>query len=284
MKRRLIVTLGILSILVLALPAHAGNPDLEALAQKMNAKLGAAGLAVQVGNIELFTIGNGRPGDRILQSGERFVPNDPRRNALGTNLRYIVRQGLGTTSSGLTNGQTESAIDAALLTWGQDSCAGSAPLVKLPDPGVDLDIADELIGVGDSGSPPFGNLFRADIIETGFRPRALFDRLAPGGGDFIIAVTFSFFFNTDGNNDHYFDTAFAEVYYNDSFHWGIGAPLPSIDVQTVALHENGHALGIGHFGPPPTAVMNPFYGGVRLSPFPTDHAAMCAVWGPWPIR
>jgi len=53
-------------------------------------------------------------------------------------------------------------------------------------------------------------------------------------------------------------------------------------VQTVALHENGHSLELGHFGPPPTAVMNPVYGGIRRSPYPTDDAGMNAVWGSWP--
>jgi hypothetical protein len=57
---------------------------------------------------------------------------------------------------------------------------------------------------------------------------------------------------------------------------------PGIDVETVALHENGHSLGIGHFGPPPGAVMNPVYGGILHSPRPTDHAAMATLWRSWP--
>jgi hypothetical protein len=65
------------------------------------------------------------------------------------------------------------------------------------------------------------------------------------------------------------DTALNEVYYNDNFGdpdgtspdnpWVIDEELPGIDVETVALHESGHSLCVGHFGPPPKAVMNPVH-------------------------
>lgn len=64
--------------------------------------------------------------------------------------------------------------------------------------------------------------------------------------------------------------------------WSINVALPGIEVETVALHENGHSLGIGHFGPPPDAVLNPVYAGIRHSPLPADPAGMTAVWGSWP--
>ena len=97
---------------------------------------------------------------------------------------------------------------------------------------------------------------------------------------------------TDINGDNRLDTALNEVYYNNNFGnpagdragnpWGIDVLLPGIDVETVALHENGHSLGIGHFGPPPPAVMNPVYAGIRHSPLPVDSAGMCSVWRSWP--
>ena len=58
--------------------------------------------------------------------------------------------------------------------------------------------------------------------------------------------------------------------------------LPAVDVETVALHENGHSLGLGHFGPPPAAVMNPVYAGINTTPDAIDKAGACAVWGWWP--
>lgn len=97
---------------------------------------------------------------------------------------------------------------------------------------------------------------------------------------------------TDINGDQYLDTALNEVYYNNTFGdwgsdragnpWGINVLLPGIDVETVALHENGHSLGLGHFGPPPAALLNPVYAGIRQNPLAVDHAGMQAIWGSWP--
>ncbi len=132
-------------------------------------------------------------------------------------------------------------------------------------------------------------------------PRAFFEAAGgPGGGRGILAFSVTFIWvdeagnPTDFNNDGYLDTALNEVYYNNTFGdpgddragnpWAIGQPLPAIDVQTVALHENGHSLGVGHFGPPPTAVMNPVYADVRLQPLGTDHAAICTILAQWPNR
>ena len=164
---------------------------------------------------------------------------------------------------------------------------------KRADNGTDPDIFDFFFGFGG-----FGNPFLADIVEAGFLPRAFFEAVGgPGGGRGILAFSVSFIFvnagiPTDINGDNYFDTALNEVYYNNTFGdrrddragnpWGINVVLPGIDVQTVALHENGHSLGIGHFGPPPAAVMNPVYAGIRQSPLSPDDAGMNAVWGSWP--
>jgi hypothetical protein len=166
-------------------------------------------------------------------------------------------------------------------------------LRKRADSGEDPDIFDSFFGFGG-----FGNPFLADIVEAGWLPRAFFEAVGgPGGGRGILALTFIFIDPatgqpTDINGDNYLDSALNEVYYNDNFGnpagdragnpWAINLALPAIDVETVALHENGDSLELGHFGPPPAAVMNPGYAGIRHAPLPTDHAGMCAVWGAWP--
>lgn len=271
-----------------------GDPAVLALMAQVNDQLRAMGMNVAVEQIEFFTIGNGRPSNRIHQQVFRWVAGDARRLADGDNLTYLVDQSDGATASGLTNAQTEAALDRALDTWQANHCFKKLDIVKRADSGADPDIFDSFFGFGG-----FGNPFLADIVEAGWLPKAFFDAVGgPGGGNGILAFSVSFIFTdglgnpTDINGDNYLDTALNEVYYNDNFGnpggtrpgnpWGINVALPGIDVETVGLHENGHSLGVGHFGPPPDAVMNPVYAGIRHSPFPVDSAGMCAVWASWP--
>jgi hypothetical protein len=204
-----------------------------------------------------------------------------------------VDQSDGATASGLTSAQTEAAIDAALTTWDNNKALKKVDIVKRADSGADPDIFDAFFGFGGFGDP-----FLADIVNAGWLPRAFFEAVGgPGGGRGILAFSVTFIFvsggvPTDINGDNYLDTALNEVYYNNTFGdpgddragnpWGINIPLPGIDVETVALHENGHSLELGHFGPPPDAVMNPVYAGIRQDPLPADEAGMNAVWSSWP--
>ena len=279
----------------MAASAQEGDANVLARIGDVNAQLQSMGLDIAVEEVEFFTIGQGRPANRIHQAGTRWVAGDPRRLADGANITYLVDQSDGATASGLTSAQTEAALDRALTTWQRESCLKKVRLVKRADSGADPDIVDFFFGFGG-----FGNPFLADIVEAGWLPRAFFEAIGgPGGGDQILAVTFTLIFvdpatgaPTDINGDRFLDTALAEVYYNDNFGnpggpfpgspWGVNINLPGVDVETVALHENGHALELGHFGPPPAAVMNPVYAGIRQSLLPTDHAGMCAVWGSWP--
>ena len=276
--------------------AQSGEGDAAVLAQiaKVNRRLAKTGLNIAVEQIEFFTIGGGRPSNRIHQQPFRWVANDERRLADGANITYLVDQSDGATASGVDSAQTEAAIDRTMSTWQVERCLKKVDLVKRPDSGADPDIFDSFFGFG-----AFGNPFLADIVEAGWLPRAFFEAVGgPGGGRGILAFSVTFIFvdgngvPTDINGDRHLDTALNEVYYNDNFGeptgdradrpWGIDVGPPGIDIETVALHENGHSLELGHFGPPPVAVMNPVYGGIRHQPFAVDHAGMCAVWASWP--
>ncbi|MGH8568842.1 MAG: matrixin family metalloprotease [Gammaproteobacteria bacterium] len=259
---------------------------------EINAQLAGSGLEIAVEAIEFFTIGAGRPSARIHQQPFRWVPNDPRRLAQGDDITYLVDQSDGATASGLTNAQTEAAIDDALDTWDASKPLKKVDVVKRTDGGADPDIFDSFFGFGG-----FGNPFLADITNAGWLPKAFFDAVT-GAGNNVLAFSVTFIFvsggvPTDINGDNYLDTALNEVYYNTTFGdpgnpvrvgnpWGINVALPGIDVETVGLHENGHSLELGHFGPPPAAVMNPRYAGIRQSPFAVDLAGMDAVWSSWP--
>jgi hypothetical protein len=274
--------------------AQKGDPAVISRMQQINAQLRSMGLDIAVEQIDFFTIGQGRPSNRTHAQEFRWVANDPRRLADGDNITYLVDQSDGATASGVTSAQTEAAIDRAMNTWQANRCFKKVDIVKRADSGADPDIFDSFFAFGGAGNP-----FLADITNAGWLPRAFFEAVGgPGGGRGILAFSVTFIFvddngdPTDINGDNRLDTALNEVYYNDNFGnptgdragnpWGINVPPPGIDVETVALHENGHSLGVGHFGPPPTAVMNPVYAGIRQLPRPVDSAGMCSVWASWP--
>jgi hypothetical protein len=286
--------------------APSGDTRVLAMMRQANQRLKNRGIHLAIESIQYFTFGKGRPGDRLHQFDSRWVPNDTNRLALGTSLRFMIATNRGATSSGLTATQTAAAIRAAVGTWGATKQLRNVPLVELPYvAGHDFTIFDDLFfnGVFDDFPAEFANVFFADIVEAGFLPRAFFDSIAggPAGGANIIGFTPSFVVTDDDGNpldlngDNYFDVALSEMYLNDTFGdrsapdragfpWGINVELPGIDVQSIALHENGHAFEIGHFGPPPRAVMNPVYGGLLQTLLPTDRASLSTLWSRWPHR
>lgn len=276
--------------------ADDGDPEILAMMHNMNDQLAAAGFNIAVESIEMFTIGNGRPSNRIHQQPFRWVPNDANRAAQGIDITYLVDETYQGTASGVSAAATEAAIDRGLTTWDDQHALRKVDIVKRADPGDDPTIFDEFFATGDDEAQP-GFPFFADIVNAGWYPRAFFDAVT-GAPDNVLAFSVTFIFldgsgnPLDSNGDNYIDTALNEVYYNDTFGtvgepregnpWGIDILLPGIDIETVAHHENGHSLELGHFGPQPPAVMNPVYAGIRHSPFPADLAGMNAVWASWP--
>ncbi|HJR80131.1 MAG TPA: matrixin family metalloprotease [Anaerolineales bacterium] len=298
MKKSMILLLTLLALLVpgnVAAQGGQGDPYVLAYMERINEQLAAQGLNLAIEEIEFFTIGGARPSNRIHGQEFRWVSNDERRLADGDNITYLVDKSDGKTASGLSSAQTEAAIDRAFNTWQADSCLSNVDLVKRADSGSDPDIFDSFFGFGREGNP-----FLADIVNAGWLPREFFEAVGgPGGGRGILAFSVTFIFTeddgvtpTDIDGDNRLDSALNEVYYNDTFGnrktdragnpWAINQPLPAIDVETVALHENGHSLGLGHFGPPPDAVMNPVYAGIRHTPLQPDSSGMCSVWSSWP--
>ena len=281
---------------LIAAPAFAADvtADFQAMLDSLNGGLAAEGEDVRVLQIEWMTSDEGdgeEAGNTVFafnvgnkQLGADYAPFDPRRSwNVSDSITYLVDQSDGATNDGLTNADTEAAIDRAMATWDFATPCSAASMDKAVDTGADPDLIDFLLGFGAPGG------FLADLVHAGWLPAGL---LPPN----VIGVTFTLTWvsggqPTDINFDGKADVAWREIFYNDAFVWRINA---NIDVETVALHEAGHGISQGHFGKifigdangklhfSPRAVMNAAYGGVLQDLTGTDDAGHCSIWGDWP--
>ena len=144
-----------------------GDPEILKLMKQINDQLAEQGLNVRIEEIELFTIGPGRPSTRIHQQPFRWVAGDPRRAAQGDDITYLVDQSEGATASGLSNAATEAAIDRSMTTWDGARCLQKVSLVKRTDSGVDPDIFDSFF----PPFPPMGNPFLCMHCHVGAQQR-----------------------------------------------------------------------------------------------------------------
>jgi len=272
----------------------------ERLLGSMNRRLRAEGFGMAIAKAEfLVKPGFEAPGHTIYASdhdrelGDRRVPDDARRSADGDVLTYLVVRSGCAAMRGVPAEDAEAAIDRSLESWRRSSACGSVELLKRIDTGEDATVADYFLGLGALGRP-----FQADIVNAGFVSGDFFDALVPNGSRFILGVTFTLIFMdedgrpTDLDRNRKFDTALAEIYYNNTFPWSVNGS-GGIDIETVALHENGHALGLAHFGDifrtrngtlhvAPRAVMNAAYLGPLQTPQRTDRSAICGLYANWP--
>ncbi|UCG12507.1 MAG: hypothetical protein JSU72_18790 [Deltaproteobacteria bacterium] len=259
------------------------DSELFTWAEQANQKLVKLGYEFAIGEIEFFTIGLGRPDDngpkgrvlRILQEPCRWAAYDPLRAPAHDNLTWLYQDTWGSTASGISEIDTGAAIRRAMKTWDSEKCLAKIDIDEVPYLGGDVTILD-VFGFCPIAADGFGNFLAADIVIAGWYPAVCFGPLTLG-----MTVTFVSL-DRDINGDNYADTIHVETYYNDLWFWAIDALLPFVDTETTVLHEAGHALGIGHFGPPPVAVMNPVYGGLEQSPLPIDRAGMCTMFARWP--
>lgn len=278
------------------------SPELAAINDALRAR-GITGYAVAYA--ELLTDTSGMATATTLIANDRthlvsiqFAPSDPRRGGSSA-ISYLVDQSdgaaLGWDPTGsvvvLSNAVTEPAIDASMATWRDAPRCGAPGVTKLTDTGVDPDVMDGLV----LENPALIGTPRADITFAGWLPSTFFNSLVKDGATFILGVTLSFYFmDADGNptdidHDGFPDAAFREIYFNRSFPWGTDLRPVNVDLQSVIVHEAGHAYGLGHFGKvfidnkgtirySPRAIMNAVY----VSPFRTltgsDNSSFCEAW------
>jgi hypothetical protein len=203
------------------------------------------------------------------------------------NISFYVDQ--NRPSADLPVASTSAAIVRAMNTWDGLTCSNLG-MTQIPFSATNTTgFVSELLGYGGSFE------YTADVVHAGWLPASFFNILAPQGSTFILAVTFTIqYTDDDGNatdldNNGKADVAFREIYYNDAFTWKIGNHY---DVETIALHESGHALSQQHFGAAfadgngalhfsPRAVMNAAYSGIQTQINQTDLAGHCSNWASW---
>ena len=191
----------------------------------------------------------------------QYVPGDVRRHEADTDVLYY-RIDLTELPTGFAADEVEVAIESAVATFNAVPCSKTHLVRVDTDPGADLGFAQHLTGLGGSGDP------LPDITFAGWVPTEFFQQIGqfPANG-----VTFPIVFDgdesslvpgydalatpgdySDVDRDGNADTYAMEVYFNSDSTFTTdpvaGDSLFAIDLESIALHELGHALGMDHFG------------------------------------
>lgn len=193
----------------------------------------------------------------------QWVENDARRHAEdGLTLYYRIDQ--TELPPGISWEDTEAAIESAVATFNQVQCGKNFQLVRV-NADVDTDLGFIQDQVGSDGSPePM-----ADITFAGWVPQSFFDAIGfPGSMGIALPVAFeapddSLVWGldvldptrdvTDINGDGKHDLFATEIYFTAVADYvvdddDLGNSLFYIDLESIVLHELGHALGMDHFG------------------------------------
>ena len=259
----------------------------------INNKFEEAGSTWRLTEAWFFTVGRGTDPYMRLRTGSRWPYND---------VTYVLDESDYTSDVSFTD--ADAALVSAFDSW-NNIANSNLTAIRVPDNGGNFDILDgtydgdgNFVFLYDLTSPNLdwdaGLIYpEADIVVGGWINPNYFSQ-GLGSSD-IIGVTWTWS-DVDRNGDNYNDRQYVEQFYNPAFFWVTSGSMyldygSGTDIETIAVHEIGHAHGLGHFGGPlenqpfklkpnlrvfnPEAVMNPYYlNGEKRNLLPTDVAAM----------
>jgi hypothetical protein len=238
------------------------------IAERVNARLAAAGSTVRLDEAWFFSVGLGTDPFRRLRTGSRWV--NPRSVTYSIDESDLVQYDPDKPGAPFTDADVLAALLGAHEKYNQ---VGNIVLhsTRVPDDGNNNDILDgqivvngQCVDVVDLASDVLVS-YDPTTGEINFNPVA--DNLFGGwldpsyfldclGSAQILGVTWSFS-DVDGalgdGFDGYRDRVYTEQFYNSRFAWVTsGSPFlgPTEDVESIVLHEVGHTHGLGHFGGP----------------------------------
>lgn len=185
--------------------------------------------------------------------------DERRRPGAGLELTYAIDP--TELPPGISWEDTEAAVESAVATFNEVQCGKNLQLVRV-DPGTatDLGVTQQLVGLGGSTETV------ADITFAGWVPGFMdavgqsdskgltvpaayaADGSVVWGYD-VLNPTQEY---TDIDNDGDPDLTAMEIYFTTDADYvvddDIGDTLFYIDLESIVLHELGHALGMDHFG------------------------------------
>ena len=161
--------------------------------------------------------------------------------------------------------QVDNALKRAYGTWADLDEADNLSFDFQDDLHGNYDVFDTYPPVMDQNA----DWNYANIVVGGWLPLSYFTNLDPDNGADILAVTWMG--KLRGGNGPRKPTWHAEIFFNDDWTWDDDGSI-GIDIETVALHELGHAIGLGHGEPGDgvDSVMDPFYIGQQRTLFQDD--------------